>query len=235
MILRCPNISCNTKMSIKEEVAYNYDAKTKCPSCKEIFKPFDCLPESQQNKIMNQIDCIIESQQNKTMNQSKANDKICSDSEETKFKATNNGKVALGWLVVHDEKTHSQTYDLYEGMQLIGRKSESRPCDVMIETNDRCMSRNHFTIEVTTKYGENQYVLKNAKSTNGTFVETKMLRGYVKELRPMQLGEEVYIEDGDIIQAGNTKIILKTPKTATNRESATQIVKQTEIAKTIIV
>ena len=33
---------------------------------------------------------------------------------------------ALGWLIAQT-KTHTQTYDLTEGVQTIGRKSNSRP------------------------------------------------------------------------------------------------------------
>lgn len=211
MIVRCPNEACNTKMSIKDEVVRNSDANVKCPSCKKMFKPFNNLPQYLKDEILNT---------QKT---------DCDDSRPNKRDS------ALGWLIVHDEKTHTQTYDLYEGVQTIGRKSNSRPCDVMIETADNYMSRNHFIIEVINNRGCFHYVLKDAQATNRTYVEVDVLSEFIKKLRPLNKDEEVYIEDGDIIQAGKTKIILKTPKSVPNREIATQIVTNQDIAKTVIV
>lgn len=211
MIVRCPNEACNTKMSIKDEVVRNSDANVKCPSCKKMFKPFNNLPQSLKDEVL------------------KTQKTECNDNSVNK-----QGK-ALGWLIVHDEKTHTQTYDLYEGVQTIGRKSNSRPCDVMIETTDNYMSRNHFIIEITNNRGCLQYILKDAQATNRTYVEVDVLSEFIKKLRPLNKDEEVYIEDGDIIQAGKTKIILKTPKSVPNREIATQIVTNQDIAKTVIV
>lgn len=209
MIIRCQNKECNTKMSIKDDVIHNPDANIKCPSCKQKFKPFDRLPLSQKESILKQ----------------KATGK---QKQESKNKA-------IGWLIVHDENTESQTHDLSEGTQVVGRKSESKPCDIMIKTSDKRFGRNHFTVEVKQRSGNYNYVLKGYDDKNGTYVETKMLQGFAKEMRRVKTGEEVYIEDGDIIQAGKTKIILKTIKTTPNRETATEIVNKQEISKTIIV
>lgn len=211
MIVRCPNENCSTKMSIKDEVVRNQDANVKCPSCKKMFKPFNNLPQSLKDEILN------------------TQKKDCYDNRP------DTEKKAVGWLIVHDEKTHTQTYDLHEGKQLIGRKSNSRPCDVMIETSDTYMSRNHFIIEVINNRKCFQYVLKDAQATNRTYVEADVHSGFVKKIRPLSKDEEVYIKDGDIIQAGKTKIILKTPKSVSNREMATQIVTNQDIAKTVIV
>ncbi len=222
MIVRCPNTSCNTKMSVKEDSLRVATASVKCPSCKEKFNPFDRLPQTQKDEILNR---------QKEVNNSPSNNK----SEETEiYDDKNKGKQPVGWLVVHDEKTHSQTYDLFEGRQLIGKKNLSRPCDIMLETNDVYMGRNHFIIEVENHGGRYSYSLCDNKSLNGTYVETKVLSDFERQMRRLNQGEEIYIEDGAIIQAGATKIIFKSLKTVNNKEQATQIVTNQKITKTVI-
>lgn len=81
---------------------------------------------------------------------------------------------AKGWLVVHDEKTFTQTFSLGLGKQVIGRKSETRPCDIMIDCNDPYMSRNHFIIDVVQKPGNIiSYSLSDSGSKNRTFINAR--------------------------------------------------------------
>jgi len=134
-----------------------------------------------------------------------------------------------GWLVVHDEFTAMQTFALKIGKQLIGRKSSSKPCDIMIDTKDNHMSRNHFWIEVQ-KYGSSapRFILSDNDSTNHTFINT---------IKLMQLrnADAIIITDGDIIQAGVTKIVLKVKDSYTNSASkATGIVSAQKISKTML-
>ncbi len=225
MIIRCPNTNCNTKMAVKEEVLRNPDANVKCPSCKERFKPFDRLPQSQKDDILHQ---------QKTGNPPSS--KIADEETDILDDAynKNRGKTPVGWLVVHDENTRSQTYNLFEGKQIAGRKSTTRPCDIMIETNDKLMSRNHFVIEIRNHGGRYSYALSDSNSKNKTYVETKVLSDFERQMRRLQPDEELYIEDGAIIQAGQTKIVFKSLETVNNKEQATQIVSNQKITKTVI-
>lgn len=220
MTIRCPNKDCNTKMALPLNVIQNSQANAKCPSCKQYFKPFDLLPDSEKERLQNNKSEKVNNKEEKTH---------LKNDEKTDF-----NKKPVGWLVVHDEKTHSQTYDLFEGRQVIGRKSVSRPCEIMIETGDTTMSRNHFSLEVRNHGGRYSYTLKDYGSTNRTYIETKVLSDFEREMRRVREGEEVYIEDGAVIQAGNTKIILKSLKSVNNKEQATQIVSNQKITKTVI-
>lgn len=123
----------------------------------------------------------------------------------------------IGWLIVHDERTTTQTFKLKIGRNIIGRKSVSKPCDVMIDTQDKEMSRNHCIIDVIPDARGNRYLLSDMGSGNGTFINAK------KESMLKQ-GMEVLLQDGDIIQMGQTKVVIKMPLQNRNMQDA-----QTEV------
>lgn len=143
----------------------------------------------------------------------------------------------LGWLVVHDEEAEQQTYPLRVGKQVIGRKSVSRPCDIMIETSDPFMGRNHCILEVKpSRSGGYDFFISDVKltsgvaeqmSTNGTFVNA-----YPTPLKPKDM---VYLNDGDTIQMGKTKVVIKTLISSANAQDASRIVQETEYAPTVII
>ena len=135
----------------------------------------------------------------------------------------------VGWLVVHDENTPQQTYALKLGKQTIGRKSASRPCDIMIETTDEYMSRRHFIIEVITRSpGNYEYYLSDNNAVNKTFINTK-------KLCEIKRGDEYILHDGDTIQAGRTKIVFKSNRFVKNSRQATEIVVEQPKGKTVLV
>jgi predicted RNA-binding Zn-ribbon protein involved in translation (DUF1610 family) len=113
-------------------------------------------------------------------------------------------KEVAGWLIVHDELTKPQTFDLPEGKYLIGRKS-SMPVDISIETADKTMSREHCLLEVRLNRATGDYdaLIKDFKSTNGT-----ILNGSIRQ-RKLEKGDEFYLNDGDIFQLGLTKIVYR--------------------------
>lgn len=131
-----------------------------------------------------------------------------------------------GWLVVHDENTKQQTFTLKEGKQTVGRKSESKPCAIMVETGDMYMSRNHFNIEVN-KFANGMYgySISDCNATNHTYVNLKKLRD----------GDEMYLKDGDTIQAGETKIVFKSNAEAKDSHQATQLVVGNNFNKTVLI
>jgi hypothetical protein len=132
---------------------------------------------------------------------------------------------AIGWLVVHDEKTSTQTFDLHLGKQVIGRKSESVPCDIMIDCNDQFMSRSHFAINIVqNSRGLMVYELTDFKSKNRTLINEKEL----------SLTDTYLLQDNDTIQAGETKLIFKNNDAVKNSNEATELVKSKPYSKTIL-
>jgi len=136
--------------------------------------------------------------------------------------------IVPGWLVVHDENAPEQSFELKPGKNTVGRVSQQKPSDIMIETNDTFMSRCHFTLEVVpAPKGHFDYILSDNNSANGTFLNAD---------KNKRLGEtdQWYIKDGDTIQAGRTKIVLKTGESSGDRAQAEKKVRQTDYSKTII-
>lgn len=134
----------------------------------------------------------------------------------------------IGWLVVHDENTPAQTLTLAEGRNVVGRKSPDKPCSIMIDTTDRRMSRNHSVIEVTKRPdGHYQYLISDCGSTNGTFINAN-------ENHRLSPYDQVYLNDGDTIQLGLTKVVLKTGRTVSSPTQAHREVSKKDHLKTIV-
>jgi predicted Zn finger-like uncharacterized protein len=132
----------------------------------------------------------------------------------------------VGWVVVHDEYTESQTLPLKPGLQIVGRFSESKPCEVMIHSQDRYMSRRHLVIEVVkSREGVYKYwVSEHPDCTNPTFIDTY----------PLKRGTTVELVDGVIMQLGKTKVALKTAAAAGTARKAAETVANTDFAKTVL-
>ena len=141
----------------------------------------------------------------------------------------------IGWLIIHDENTDTYTFDLRKGINRIGRHSDSTDEDVniRIRTQDRYMSRHHCDIEVRWKSGKNvyEYVLsdrayqRKKASSNGTFVNAG---------RQLSVRDEIFLKDGDTVQVGRTKLVLKLPSAVGNLQEAESWVRETDYFKTII-
>ncbi|MEZ4905174.1 MAG: FHA domain-containing protein [Spirosomataceae bacterium] len=139
---------------------------------------------------------------------------------------------AVGFIVVHDENAAVQSYPLRIGPNVIGRKSSMPTADILIETEDVMMSRRHAVVEVTRdKFGQFQYLIAEAGSRNGTFV-----MGAKDPMRKMKLEPEdlIFLEEGDTIQMGRTKVVLQTTKAASSARDAARNVQSTDYSKTII-
>ncbi len=142
----------------------------------------------------------------------------------------------IGWLVVHDEKTSAHTFQLREGINRIGRLKPTTPTNVNIgiKTNDDFMSRYHCDLEVmwNRQAKRYDYVVSDkaygskSVSTNGTYVNAESRR-----LSPM---DERNLKDGDTLQIGETKLILKTPSSARDARDAERKVKDLDYSKTVI-
>ena len=141
----------------------------------------------------------------------------------------------IGWLIIHDEHTETYTFDLRKGINRIGRHSETTDQDVniRIKTQDRYMSRHHCDIEVRWESGRNvyEYVLsdkayqRKPASSNGTFVNAG---------RRLSIRDEILLKDGDTVQVGRTKLVLKLPSAVSNLQEAESWVRESDFFKTII-
>ena len=134
----------------------------------------------------------------------------------------------VGWLVVHDEKTPPQTLSLKMGKQVVGRISafDNKKADLMIDTKDDSMSRQHFIITVErSASGGYSYYLSDNNAINKTFLNTKELKK----------GDEYMLKDGNTIQAGLTKIVFKSNNKVKDKQEATKIVADQPKTKTVLV
>ncbi len=142
---------------------------------------------------------------------------------------TGNGAAEqIGWLVVHDECTPAQTLPLTEGRNVIGRRSPDKPCSVMIDTTDQRMSRNHSVLEVSRcTDGHYQYLISDCGSTNGTFINGS-------EHHRLSPYDQIFLKDGDTIQLGRTKVVLKTGQTVRSSRQAHEVVSKKDYLKTVV-
>lgn len=105
-------------------------------------------------------------------------------------------RTSTGYLsVIANTNTPEQTFPLYEGLAVIGRKSNASNATIGIITDDKSMSREHIRIEVKkeTKGGYKHYLSDN-NSKNHTLYNSN----YLEE------GEIVVLNNNDEIVVGHT-------------------------------
>lgn len=144
------------------------------------------------------------------------------------------GKIVAGWLIVHTEDKQPLTFELFEGDNIIGRPDGPHHVDILVE-KDKYVSRVHCMIRIEKDYLHRfNYRLKdNGKnrqgkpSTNGTYVNGG--------LRRLPKNEQVYLQDGDIVQVGETKLAFKNVNSSWSFESAAESVLQTDYTKTVAI
>jgi pSer/pThr/pTyr-binding forkhead associated (FHA) protein len=140
----------------------------------------------------------------------------------------NQNKIA-GWLIIHMEDKEKTVYELKEGKNFIGRHTQVNAPDIAL--HDIFVSRKHAVLVVrTTENYEYEYLIgdnadvQGKPSLNGTFIN-----GSEKSL-----GNEILkLKDGDTLQAGITKLVLKTAKVAINVDDAVKLVEKMDYKKTI--
>ena len=199
MIINC--LKCSKKLPVPDASLRNGNPKVKCPYCNTVF-------------------LAKKDEDNTTLSDNTEKISITN----SVFANKNNSNKA--WLIVHDENTNIQTFELKLGKNIVGRKSLSKPCDIMIETEDNTMSRNHFCIEIKQSEKGNSYILFDLNSTNATFINTKSLLQLKNE-------DEYLLQDNDLIQAGRTKIVFKAIDNQQTKESVTTLVTAKPRGKTV--
>ena len=86
-----------------------------------------------------------------------------------------------------------QFFSIDKDVVVIGRKSNNSKANIKIKTTDMYISREHIIIK---KKNNKAYVIIDNHSRNGTLLNNNKLN----------IEEEIYIEDGDIITIGKTEI-----------------------------
>ena len=107
----------------------------------------------------------------------------------------------LGHLVVLENAFHfKQVIPLYEGENVVGRQVKGSGINAPIKTVDPSVDTTHCIINVrTTRNGDVKFVLRDAPSNTGTFLQNEILGPK----------DRVNISEGDIITIGATTMILR--------------------------
>jgi hypothetical protein len=131
----------------------------------------------------------------------------------------------LAWLVRHTENQSTKPFGLQMGLNYVGRTVQSGPT-IIIE-NDPYVSRFHAIFEVSPGSPARFFVadasLMGKPSKNGVYINGQAQR----------ISEKQQLFEGDTIQIGNTKLILRM-----NRENINNIVRQveeSEYMKTVVI
>jgi hypothetical protein len=207
------NHSLDDWFAPKEKAAAEQDSKLSSARAKPLEDEFDFFEDANPNKKLGNSGPSHNRQERRSI-----------QDNPTEF----------GWLVVHDEFTKTDTFPLVEGVNRIGRCSQDADSSINISivTSDAYMSRYHCELEVRRVNHKLEYIIsdkstrRKKQSTNGTYINASHRR-----LLP---SEEVIIHDGDTIQLGATKLVLKTPVEVKNAAEAEMFVQQTDYSKTVI-
>ena len=146
----------------------------------------------------------------------------------SKSPVTEEQPLSPGWIFVHDENAPKQCFDLKSGKNIIGRRS-SVSVDIPIYTNDEYMSRRHCMIEINPNQdGGYEFLLSDFKALNGTFIN-----GVAK--KRLGTGDIFLLNDGDTIQLGMTKVVIRINNKQTNKEQVQAEINNSGYAPTMIV
>ena len=222
MLINCPG--CDCQLSVHDSTFNVRIPNLTCPVCNHTFKPDTNLV----NSILAQA---YKEQQKINALQQITNE--AATQKQVKIKEPEPppppAKKEAGWLTVEDNLTLLQTYPLWIGKNMVGRKSKEKPCDIMIETQDMSMGRNHFWIEVTqNEYGNIDFILCDNKTVNHTYIVTN-------KIKEVGADDRFLLTDGDILRAGKTKIYFKENKAFNQTTDAQPNKQQKPFGNTMVI
>lgn len=130
-----------------------------------------------------------------------------SKDQQNELIAQLNVKKALGIVQVKTVEGKEVNFEILKDHITVGRKS-LKQADIQIETSDNTMSRLHFELFYSKKNG-GRFTLKTLKPLNGTYIEFSTSKdGSTRFLKEIKTNQEVYLENGMVIQCGKTKMMI---------------------------
>ena len=136
-------------------------------------------------------------------------------------------KQLAGWLIVHTENKRTESFDMYEGVNYIGRKKRDDGANTILLEDDPFVSRTHAFIKVKKTTGDTQFVLYDGDgskpSVNGVFVNGNEKR----------INQHCALSENDTIQIGTTKLVLKKKKDDRSVTGEIEEVLNTDFIRTI--
>lgn len=136
-------------------------------------------------------------------------------------------KPVVGWLIVHTENKKTETFDLYEGINYIGRKKKDDKANNILIADDRTVSRTHAFIKCKEADGELQFMLYDGdgskQSVNGVFLNGNDTR----------IQQYCLLKENDTVQIGTTKLVFKVKKDHRSITGEVEEVMRTDYIRTI--
>lgn len=137
------------------------------------------------------------------------------------------GKEVVAWLIVHTEGRQIETFDVYEGINYIGRKKQNDAGNTIVLEGDPFVSRTHAFIKAKRIANEPQIVLYDGDgskpSVNGVYVNGNEKR----------INQHCMLMENDTVQVGTTKLVLKLKKEDRSRTGEVEEVLRTDFIRTI--
>jgi hypothetical protein len=136
-------------------------------------------------------------------------------------------KEVVAWLIVHTENKKAETFELYEGVNYIGRKKKEDGANSIVLLNDPFVSRTHAFIKTKRINSELQAALYDGDgskpSANGVFLNGRETR----------INQHCSLTENDTIQIGTTKLVFKIKKEDKSVSGEVDEVMRTDFIRTI--
>jgi len=222
MIIKCGK--CKAVLQFDENKINTKTFVLSCPNC--MAKNNVIIPTKDQELENETLKLNKEDEETLINNQDNEITSVINYEKESSPNPEKKNKEVVGWLVVHTENVKVRTFELYPGTNLIGRPTKTNEIDIPIK-NDEYLSRKHCQIKVEFKKNKWTFLLSEDPkhpSTNGTFLNTKRIN----------VQDQIYLKDGDTIQAGRTKLVFKSKQLFKNSDYAASTVVNTNYEDTIV-
>ena len=136
-------------------------------------------------------------------------------------------KPIAGWLIIHTESRKPQSFNLYEGVNYIGRKKKEDGSNNILILDDPYLSRTHAFIKCKDIGGRLQFELYDGDgskpSINGVYLNGNDTR----------IHNSCFLMENDTIQVGTTKLVFKMKKKNRSITGELQDVMKTDFIRTI--
>lgn len=133
----------------------------------------------------------------------------------------------VAWLIVHTENKKAVSYDLYEGINYIGRKKTDDKANNIVIEDDPFISRTHAFIKCKEAGDKIRCMLYDGDghkpSVNGVFLNGDDVR----------INQHCSLRENDTVQVGTTKMVFKERKDHRSITGELEEVMRTAFIRTI--